>query len=197
MENIPVYAKCAILAAIVVVLWLLLLRRKRRKENQRNMEDKLREEALDRILIGGRKGPAGSSPASVPFDVKYDLDQRKKEGKVSRENVLKTSIMLQLTERSELSTRKYMFHVTDSITFGSRTTRNEIVITGPRVAEYQCAILRVGKELYAKNIGTEGLIVLKRKRKRIQVDKEAVALHSGDTLVIGDYSYEISILNNK
>lgn len=186
----------AIAVAAVVVLWGLLTRARRRKETRRNMEDKLREEALDQVLIGGRKGPAGRAPASVPYDVKYDLDQRKKEKPEGGKDAGQPAIMVQLTERSKLSTRKYMFHVTDKITFGSRTTRNEIVITGPNVAEYQCAILRAGRELYVKNIGTEGMVRLKRGRKRTQVERDAVVLRDNDTLIIGEYSYEIKILNH-
>ncbi len=182
-------------AAIVAVflgfrflLWIIK-RRNAKKEMQRNVEDKLREEALDRVLTEGQKKEKVS--ANVPFDVKYDHDKRKKAR--GDEQQSDSEIMVQLTEHSELSTRKYMFHITDRITLGSKAGENDIVITSAHVSERQCELFRIGTELFVKNVGKTGSVQLYRKNRQMTVTREAVQLKNHDELRVGDFHYQITI----
>jgi len=158
---------------------------------RRQAEDRLREEALDRVLTGRADGGKSAGP-SLPFDVKYDVDQRKRNEQTSR-IAASSPLMLQLTEHSELSTRKYMLHVTDRITLG-QASRNDIVIKGERIADDQCEIFRIKKTLYVKNTGTSGMVFLSRKNHKIMIDAQAVTLEDKDKLQIGGYTYEVELL---
>ncbi len=177
---------------LLIILIIVLKQRRRSREMKRHAEDRLREEALDRVLTGKGRGLNDAGNA-VPFDVKYDLDKRGKKEQNSRVGVPDGTVMLQLTERSELSTRKYMFHVINSIRFG-RSTRNEVVINLPTIADFQCEIFRIKKTLYVKNTGAPGVVFLRRKKRRLMVDSEAVQLENGDQIQIGEYSYELLML---
>jgi len=182
-------------AGVLLVLFIivkLVKRRNKKKEMQRSAEDKLREEALDKVLIEGRRLKEGKQAANVPFDVKYDADQRKK-GKQS-ESRKSTEIMIQLTERCELSTRKYMFHIVDRITIGSQTGVNDVVAVSPKISKRQCELFRIGHDLFVKNIGTGGRVKLIRGKKQLTVGTEGVQLRSEDELLVGDYAYEIVFL---
>ena len=174
----------------LVLLSRLIKRRNAKKEMQRNVEDKLREEALDRVLTDGRRQEKVS--ANVPFAVKYDLDKRKKARGDEQQSV--SEIMVQLIEHSELSTRKYMFHITDRITLGSKARENDIVITSAHVSERQCELFRIGTELFVKNVGKTGSVQLYRKNRQMMVTREAVQLKNHDELRVGDFHYQITIL---
>lgn len=191
--------KTALIVIVVTVLALIILiriqqRRKRRREMRRQAEDRLREEALDRVLTGRVDGGKGAGP-SVPFDVKYDADQRK-QGAQARRVPAEPPLMLQLTEYSELSTRKYMFHVSDRVTLG-KAGSNDIIIKGERIAEEQCEIFCIQKALYVKNTGTSGMVFLSRKHHKIMVDAQAVILENNDKLQIGGYLYKVELLRGQ
>ncbi len=181
---------CAV-SLLFLLLWLLLYRRKQRKlEIKRNIDDKLREEALDKVLIGGGNKLRAEKGSPVPYDVKYDSDQRKKKSRGGKQKNFGGSVMIQLTELSELSTRKYIFNVVSKISFGSYT-QNDIVINAGQIAGRQCEILRVGKKLYLKNLASSGNLTLKRGRRQFNLTQDAVLLQSGDVLQIENYIYEI------
>lgn len=193
MKDEKILVAAAVAAAVIlglVLLSRLIKRRNAKKEMQRNVEDKLREEALDRVLTDGRRQEKVS--ANVPFDVKYDLDKRKKARGDEQQSV--SEIMVQLIEHSELSTRKYMFHITDRITLGSKARENDIVITSAHVSERQCELFRIGTELFVKNVGKTGSVQLYRKNRQMMVTREAVQLKNHDELRVGDFHYQITIL---
>jgi len=193
-EGAKLALAAAVFAVLILITWLRLRqRRKRRQEMRRQAEDRLREEALDRVLTGRVDGGKSAGP-SVPFDVKYDVDQRKRGEQTSRISA-SSPLMLQLTEHSELSTRKYMLHVTDRITLG-QASRNDIVIKGARIADDQCEIFRIKKALYVKNTGTSGIVFLSRKNHKIMLDAQAVTLKDKDKLQIGGYTYEVELLQS-
>ena len=193
-KRVEIFLAAAVLAAVILVMCIRARRRKRLREVRRQAEDRLREEALDKVLTGRADGGKSTGP-SVPFDVKYDIDQRKRGKQISRMSA-ESPLMLHLTEHSELSTREYMFHVTDHITLG-QAAQNDIVIKGTRIADTQCEIFRIQKALYVKNTGTSGLIFLIRKKHKIMVDAQAVTLENKDTLQIGEYTYDVELLRSQ
>lgn len=189
-KILPFGAICVFLILFSIVR--VVKRRNRKKEIQRNAEDKLREEALDKILTEGRKPEDGKLVANMPFDVKYDVDQRKKNR--STETDRPAEIMLQLTERCELSTRKYMFHIEDRITIGSQAGENDVVAVSPRIAKRQCELFRIDQRLFVKKISEGGNVLLVRGKRQHPVGQDGVQLQSHDELRIGDYVYEVTFL---
>lgn len=194
--------KIYLLIAGSVILVLIILHkfikiRQGRKEMRQQAEDKLREEALDRVLIGGKPISNDGSPGPVPFDVRYNSEPQKKRKKMSQpthDSESQSPIMIELTECTELSTRKYMFNVKDRITFGNRTAHNDIIVSGQRVAKRQFEIFRLGQELYIKCIEKEGKVVLKRKSRQVTVSFEAIKLANKDEILVGDSAYILEIL---
>ena len=186
------YLGGGLLLAALVLFILLMKRRRKRLEIVRNAEDRLREEALDKILTGGLQDGKRSISA---FDVKYDREQRMKRTADGTQGG-QTPVMLQLTEKGELSTRKYMLHAAGTLSIGSRADKNDVVIAGPNIAERQCEILRVGKQLYISNLGKRGQVLLKRGKKQMVLEQEAVELQNNDILYIGSYTYKATILRD-
>lgn len=151
----------------------------------------MRDEALERVLVDRQQDAKRGATA---FDVRYDAHRRGKK-RVDRDAPgTRAPVMLQMTEQSELSTRKYMFHVTDRLSIGSRQGENDLVVSGPNVAEHQCNIVRVGKEIYINNQGEIGQVLLRRGRKQMLLERNAVELRDGDVLELGGFTYRIDIL---
>ena len=177
--------------AIVAVLIAISKKRKNNLEIEKNAEDRLREEALDKILLGEQQGTKRSALA---YDVKYDQERRSKKAQGNQYE--KAPVMLQLIEKSELSTRKYMLHATNRLTIGSQAGENDIVVPGQNIASCQCEIIRIGKQLYVTNQGKRGQVLLKRGKKQMVLEHDAVELANDDVLYIGDYTYEVTILRD-
>lgn len=192
MNPVWWYIGGAALVAALVVCVLLAKRRGKRREMERSAEDRLREEALNRVLTGGVRDAKRSVPA---FDVKYDQEQRLKKSGGSAAGG-QSPVMLQLTEKSELSTRKYMLHAAGKLTIGSGSDQNDIVISGPNIAECQCEIDRVGRRLFISNRGKQGQVLLKRGKKQLLLQQDAVELQDNDVLYIGNYTYKVTILRD-
>lgn len=188
-RNTWIYIGAGLLLAALLILVIVLLRKRARwREMQRKVSDKLREEALDKRLIGHtptNAGAAGVSP--VPFDVRYDSGQRKNR---QRDREAPASVMVQITEQSELATKKYMFHISDKVTFGTQSPPCDIVVNG--FSGNRCEIFRIDSSLYIKNYGETGCVQLKRKRFQTTVGQTAIQLENHDVLLIGVCSYEIT-----
>ena len=161
-------------------------------EIERNAEDKLREEALERVLVGDLRD---SKKGALAFDVKYDQDPRSKKNRGDA-TFGEMPVMLQLTEKSELSTRKYMLHADKRLTIGTQADTNDVVISGPNIEKIQCEIVRIGKQLYANNLGKPGQVLLKRGKKQLILEHEAVELRDNDVIYIGNYTYHVTILRD-
>ena len=190
--------KIAVVTGILCLLALLFLRllkrQKREKELRQKAGDKLREEALDRALTGGkRKGAAAAGSRTVPFEVSYD--QQGRDDGSSREIDLDriSGMMLQVTEYSELSSKKYMFHMKEQIHIGSGAD-NQIVLSDQRVARCQCIIYEGNGYLYLKNMDAWAKVVVCRGKKTAVVDAKPIRLRSGDRVKIADNTYELQII---
>lgn len=181
-----------VIVCLIVLVLYMSQRRAKKWEMRRKIDDKLREEALDKLLVGSRRGEAPDGSPPVPFEVRYDLDQREKNGQAILHN--QNSVMVQLTERSELSTRKYMLPISDRLSFGAQASNNDITVTGAGVAGKQCEVFRIGKDLFVKNTAPDNHILLSRKQLKTSVKQDAVKLENHDVLHIGECVYEITIM---
>lgn len=191
VETKYVIILLAVVVAIAAVIIIVTLSRSssKKKDMRRKMDDRLREEALDKVLVGGSARRKTSKGA---YEVSYDLDQRTKGSQIHPEPE-GASLMIMLTERSELSTRKYMLHVTNKITFGSQSSKCDIVVIGLQSNKIQCELFRIGGELFLKNTDPAGRVTLKRGHNQISVGGEAVKLLDHDVFSIGGCVYELTI----
>ena len=118
--------KIALIIIGILLLLFILTKAGRRYSDKKNMAivagDKLREEALDkRILNQDVKKEEEAAASALPFEISYDSGRLEKKGKRSLGKQKKAAkTMLQLTETSELSARKYMLDPSRKIYIGSK-----------------------------------------------------------------------------
>ena len=179
--------------ALAAGFFLWMKRRRKRKEIELRAEDRLREEALERVLVDGQRDIKRGQAA---FDVRYDTNRRGKKNADQAQGNGKSPVMLQLTEQSELSTRKYMLHAANRLSIGSKPGVNDVVISGSEIAAIQCEIVRVGKNLYISNLGDKGQVLLRRGKKQMLLERDAVELQNGDLLQIGGFTFKADILRD-
>lgn len=162
----------------LILLIILIVRIKKRKNREEEIRsrarDKIREEALDRVILNEKAEIKNlKAESEKPFEVKYDVDPAKKDdGK---------KLMLRIEEISELSVRQYMLDPANLISIGSAKD-NSIVISG--IDTRHCEIGKHGKTLYIKNKGKDNSVYLLRKKKKVIVDSRKLELLDGDEIQI-------------
>ncbi len=196
--------KYAVLAAIGIAMLIVLVflkislgKRAKNKALSVKAQDKLREEALDRVLLNESSGGQALETFSAkPFEVSYGeqgaLPQAggpaKKRGKSAQK------LMVQISEKSELSVRKYMFDPGQGIRMGSGRGKNNIVVTDPQVDAQQCELLEHEGHVYVRNTGGSGKVTLVRGSQRAYVEKKAVEIKSGDEILLGNTVFKIELI---
>lgn len=185
-------------AGIFFIILFILLNKIRKKNRKQKMmiiqaEDKLREEALDKIILNDKaQNDEGDVFSAKPFEVKYDVISAEKNTEKMPKD--KYKIMVQIVENSELSSRKYMFDPSKGIHIGSKKGKNDIVVSDMSVDVQQCEIVLISSVVYIRNLGKSGKLVLKRGKQRAYVEKKYVELKSKDVILIGKTSFRIEII---
>ena len=170
--------------------------RAKKKEMELQVQDKLREEALNRALLNSRApNPDIKSMADRPFEVSYNASAQSStwqgEDRVSQPGY----IMLQIEEKNELSSRKYMLDPSYPITVGT-ARENNIMISEPTSDVRQCEFMQYQGKVYVRNIGASHRIVLSRKKNRVFVEGQRIELKSGDTVQIGKTALCVTIIKS-
>ena len=180
---LPVIIGSGVVSLILLITLIVKVKKRKNREQeiQNRAKDKMREEALDRIILNEKAEindlRAGSEK---PFEVHYDTGVAKKEDE--------KRFMLRIEEKSELSVRQYMLDPSNDISIGSAKD-NSIVIS--RIENKHCIIGKQGKALYLKNLGKPDSVNVVRKRKRISVDSRKLELLNGDEVHIGDVTLKL------
>ncbi|MBE5881926.1 MAG: FHA domain-containing protein [Lachnospiraceae bacterium] len=181
--------------ALVVVMRILSKKRARRREMEIQASDKLREEALDRIILNSQGASRQSEVYSAkPFEVNYDSKMVEKQPSVLSGVKLGSSLMVQIVENSELSARKYMFDPKQGIRIGSRQGMNNIVISSQEVDEVQCEILEHKGQILIRNVGRSGRVILERGKNRAYVEQNLLEMKSGDAIFIANMVYRVNFV---
>ena len=181
--------------ALVTLIKILTTRRARRREMELQASDKLREEALDRIILNNQgAGRQKEIYSAKPFEVNYD--SKVVERQPAAMSGIKTgpALMVQIVENSELSARKYMFDSKQGIRIGSRHGQNNIVISSPDVDEVQCEILEHNGQILIRNVGRSGKVILERGRNRAYVEGGLIEMKSGDAILISNMIYRVNFV---
>lgn len=129
-----------------------------------------------------------------PYDVDYsstNCDTGKKPGEHSKK--AESHVMVQLIERTELSTRKFMLNPIKKIHIGSDLRDNDISVLAEGVSAHQCEIFSVGNRVYVKNLSSDNRTIIKRKKNQAIVNEKGVRLLSNDVIILGRVSYDITI----
>ncbi len=195
------YAIIAIAVIIILILLIFLKIRLSRSAQNKAMAiqagDKLREEALDRVLLNESAGAQEAETFSAkPFEVSYGEQGAAKAqaGQAKKRKKAPLKLMVQITEKSELSVRKYMFDPRQGIRIGSRKGKNNIVVVNPEVDEIQCELLEHEGRIYMRNTGGSGKVTLARGGQRAYVEKKAVEIKSGDEILLGNMVFRVDFI---
>lgn len=194
--------KYALIAAVVIIILILLVllkiklgRSAKNKAMAVQAHDKLREEALDRLLLNENTGmQAGETFSAKPFEVSYGDQGTAGQQAGQAKKKASSKLMLQISEKSELSVRKYMFDPAQGVRIGSRKGKNNIVVVGPESDDMQCEFLEHQGRVYIRNIGSSGKVTLARGGQRAYVEKKSVEIKSGDEVLLGNTVFRVELV---
>lgn len=192
-----------ILAALLAVIIFSLISKKRREKKAKAQlaGDKVREEALDKLLLNKEAEirKEENTFAAIPFAVNYDVNSTEKANTTEKKKNKRKKVMVQIVENSELSARKYMLDPQKGIFMGSKNGKNHIVINSADIDERQCEIRESSEKVYIRNIGSSGKVVLRRGKQSAYVEQKYLEIKTGDALMIGNaiYRMELIIANEK
>lgn len=189
-----------IFVAIILLLIGITLIRKfmQKKQKSRELrqaaEDKLRDENLNNVILNNHIGSNRPREVHVPYDVDYSNPGGDNNKSLSDNSKRKDGhVMLQLVEKTDLSTRKFMLNPIKKIRIGSDLQDNDISVLSEGVSPYQCEIFSVSDKIYIKNLSHENQTILKRKKEQAIVDEKGLRLLSNDKIILGSVVYEVTI----
>lgn len=167
----------------------LFQKNKNLKEMISLQKDRIREEELDAKLQNQlhMERSLESAVKNNPYEVNYH-----EESDASYENE-REHISVQVEESGTLSNKKYVVHIFDQIKIG-REDSNKIILNDTTISGHQIELMRVDKDLFAKNLDVSVKVTLKRKRKHFTLKESPVCLASGDELSVGNTTLKISII---
>lgn len=185
-------------AAGTALLKKLIRKSQRNKELARATEDKVRDENLNHVILNSYVKEENRKEVYKPYDVDYsNPGEERDKAAGGYEKKGERHIMLQLIERTELSTRKFLLNPEKRISIGSDPQGNDITIMAEGVSPRQCEIFSVQNNVYIRNLSQDNKTILKRKKEQAIVDAKGIRILSGDTVIVGRASYDITIINQE
>ncbi|MBR1628652.1 MAG: FHA domain-containing protein [Lachnospiraceae bacterium] len=195
--NKPVLIGLICLGVFLLFSLMRFISRKRREKREKEMMagDRLREEALDSLLVNERARRSKMETFSAkPVEVSYNANTSDPESGGRKGKKGGSKKMLQILEISEVSERKYMLNPQKGIRIGSKNGKNNIVLTDSGVDDIQCEIMLFDGEIYTRNVGQRGSVVLYRGRQQAQVRQKAIPIRTGDVLQLGRTRLKLEIV---
>lgn len=180
--------------AAVAIIKNLLRRSEKNKELNRAAEDRLRDENLNNVILNSYAGN-DLKEIYTPYDVDYSNPngERVRTHHNEQGRDIEDHIMVQLVERTELSTRKFMLNPAKGIKIGSDVQENDITVMAEGISPHQCEIFSVRDKVYVRDLGQGNRTIIRRKKEQAIVDGNGVRLLSNDTIVLGNASYDVTI----
>lgn len=173
---LPYVLAAIALAAFIVGLCFWSKRRKEHKEFEEMSQNKRRDDALAEALRNpnaSRKASGAKGPMEITWDDKA----------VNQRGMSSASLMIELTEFSAYSRRKYVFRAEQRVTIGSGKDC-QLVLPREGVEERHCEILLNGKRFCVRSL-SNAKTVLVRKKKSVLVGTEGIYLNNGDRIQLG------------
>jgi hypothetical protein len=165
------------------------------KELAQQATDKIRDENLNNVILNNSALSEKPRDIPLPYDVDYSNPNNGKSNKTNNVEDDKKHVMLQLIEKTDLSKRKFILNPQNVIMIGSDIDGNDITVHAKGVSPHQCEIFSVDNRIFIKNLGSQDRTLIKRKKESAIVDDKGVRLLSKDKIVIGNVTYEVSIIN--
>lgn len=178
-----------------ILLRYLIKRRTKRQELHRAAADRARDENLNQVILNTQHIKEENKSMKSPYEVDYGNGSREKSKREKAESPKgKIPIMVQLIENTELSTRKFVLNPAKGISIGSGLTDNDIVVSGSNIEERHCEIFLARGKVYIRSIGNRERTMLRRKKEQVIADRKGIRLLTGDIVLIGNVTYEVTII---
>ncbi|MDO5415640.1 MAG: hypothetical protein Q4F29_00450 [Lachnospiraceae bacterium] len=191
--HIPMFAIvgaciCVIGAGVFLAVYLMI-RQKRIKEEKQQAVQRMREDALDRVLANPREEKQAEpfEKQRRPFQVEY----AKTQNGVPVEKIEKG--MYRLTEITELSRRKYMFRSREVVQIGNQFGNITILPQNAGPEQAYCQLFSYRNANYLRSTGKME-VMLRRGGRTTMVSKNGLKLLSGDCFTVGKTSYMIEFI---
>lgn len=152
-------------------------RRKKRKQFEEISQIKRRNEALNEALRNPHMAQEERPGSEGPMEISWD------DKAVNQRGIAGPSLLIELTELSAYSRRKYVFRGEQCVTIGSGSN-NLMSLARDGVAEKHCEIRPVGKRFCVRSL-SEAKTVLIRNKKSVLVGTEGIYLNNGDRIQMG------------
>lgn len=197
-ENNKIILAAVIVAAVmagIVVFRKLFMKKQKEKELSQAAEDKMRDENLNQVILNQHRGGERFREVHRPYDVDYSRPNSA-GGRGSADFPMggEGNIMVQMIERTELSTRKFMMNPVKPIRVGSDLQDNDINVLAEGISAHQFEIFAVRDKVFVKNVSSENRTILRRKKEQAIVDEKGIRMLSGDVIFAGHVSYDITIV---
>lgn len=181
---------CLIAMLLLIKLFDIISKRNsKRKELRRAAAERARDENLNEFILNSHTSSTNKEKF-VPYDVDYsqsDLNTSKQAKLASAD------VMVQIVERTELSSRKFVLNASKGITIGT-TEGCDITFIGDGKEENQCQLRAFGKDVIVRDSTGETKNLLVRKKNRAIINNNGIKLMTGDIIVMGSVCYEISLV---
>lgn len=200
------YKVLFVLAATGVLILLICFFKKYMKHRGKKKEiamaaaDRMRDENLNHIILNSYADRRDGREVYMPYDVDYGGSDKSGSRKGNQMDVSagkRGQLMVQLVEKTELSTRKFVLNPERGIRIGSNAQDNDISVLSEGIAPRQCEIFAVGGKIYIRDMGEGSRTILKRKKERVIVDGKGIRLLSGDSILFGSVTYDITIIKSQ
>lgn len=203
VEFINQNQKSLITVGILIVVFLIICflkqmikKSQKRKEIKRAAEDRVRDENLNSIILNNHGNANDNREIYKPYDVDYSNGEQGNVNKNSSGSVMDSQqIMIQLIEKTELSTRKFLLNPAKKIKIGSDLQNNDISVLAEGISPHQCEIFAVGNKVYIRNTGDKYKTIIRRKKEQAFVDDKGIRLLSNDIIILGKVTYDVTIAN--
>lgn len=198
-DNSRMIGIVVILIFIMVGIMLLkkmIHKKQRKKELSQAAEDKLRDENLNQVILNQHTVGSRFKEVHKPYDVDYS-NANGENGKKTVDSIKRREdlVMVQLVEKTELSTRKFMMNPVKSVRVGSNLQDNDITVLTDSVSPHQFEIFAIRNKVFVRNLSSENRTIVKRKKEQAIVDEKGIRLLSGDIILLGHVSYDITIID--
>ena len=180
---------CLIL--LICVLKLLLKKKNERTEMKEEALNRTRDENLNVMILNSRSSL--QKETYVPYDVDYSNANNKRPKNV--DEVDKSAVMVQIVEKTGLSSRKFVLNANKGIRIGTAYGENDISFVSESQVEFCCEIIAgSSSSVVARNVNEGARIVLKRKKHQAILDSKGIKLLSGDIIIMDNVSYAINFV---
>lgn len=197
------YKTPLITAGLILALFLFLFLLKKyvkycgkKKEIALAAADRVRDENLNNIILNSSADGKNTREVYKPYDVDYGSQDKTGREKGSRTDIpggKQSQLMIQLIEKTELSTRKFVLNPAKIIRIGSDLQDNDISVLAEGISPHQCEIFAAGGRVYIRNTGEGARTVIRRKKQQAIVDNKGIRLLTGDRVLLGNIYYDITI----